>query len=111
VPARLEEVTKKHPGQLAIVFQTLVGGYIAHEERAVYEEGMRAWLAAGPRGERMWALLELEEMGRADTSCTLDVLVGTGGGVEIVHLGRTSYHPQTVEVAPGSEERLRALTR
>jgi serine/threonine protein kinase len=111
VPGRVEEATKKRPGQLAIAYQTLVRGYVPKGELAAYEEGMRSWLAAGARGERVWALLELEELGRPELSCALDVHVGTGGGVEVVRLGRTSYHPHTVEVAETAEQRLAELLR
>lgn len=111
VPGRVEEATQKRPGHLAIAYQTLVRGYIPKGELDAYEAGMRAWLAAGARGERAWVLLELEELGRPELSCALDVHVGTGGAVEVVRLGRTSYHPETVDVTVGAEQRLVSLLR
>jgi hypothetical protein len=111
VPARLEDETRRHRGHLAIAYQSFVSGYIPSRERAAYEEGMRAWLASGPRGERMWAVLELVETGRPERSCALDVSVGTGGDVAVVRLGRTSYHPQTIDVAEDAEARLAQLAK
>ncbi|NUP10672.1 MAG: DUF2332 family protein [Polyangiaceae bacterium] len=109
VPTRLEAETKA--GELAIAYQTLVRGYVPHDEREAYEAGMRAWLAAGARGERIWGVLELEEIGRPELSCALDVHVATGGGAERVRLGRTSYHPQAIEGGQKAEMRLVDLLR
>jgi serine/threonine protein kinase len=110
-PAKLEAATEGHPEELAIAYQTLVSGYMPSDERAAYEAGMRAWLAHGPRGRRVWSTLELEAIGEPDLSCALDVHVGTGGAVERVRLGRTSYHPETIVVAEGAEARLTQLLR
>ncbi len=109
VPGRLEAASTVASGSLAIAYQTLVRGYIPEEERLVYESGMRGWLEAGASGERIWATLELEEIGRPDVSCAIDVHVGVGGSVEVVRLGRTSYHPSSVEVELGAEARLAEL--
>lgn len=112
VPARIESATKGRSRHLAIAYQTLVSSYVPEEERAAYESGMRTWVAAGARGERLWATLELKEIGRPELSCALDVHVAAGDGtVEIVRLGRTSYHPSTIDVAEGAEERLTKLLR
>ncbi|NUO50825.1 MAG: DUF2332 family protein [Polyangiaceae bacterium] len=102
--ARIQAAT--NPGELTIAFQTLVRGYIPVEERDAYEQGMRAWVAAGARGERMWSVLELEEIGRPESSCALDVHIATGDGVEVIRLARMSYHPDIVEVALGAEARM-----
>jgi hypothetical protein len=93
---RIQAATK--PGELTIAYQTLVRGYIPVEEREAYEDGMRAWVASGARGERIWSVLELEEIVRPESSCALDVHISTGAGVEIVRLGRMSYHPDIVDV-------------
>ncbi len=112
VPAQLDRLTTRAPGSLAIAYQTLVRSYIPAEERAAYEAGMQAWLAAGERGARVWSVLELEEVTKPETSCALDVHVSTGdGGVDMIRLGRMSYHPRTVEVAHGAEACLSALMR
>lgn len=110
-PARIEATTQHHPGHLAVAFQTLLRGYVPVEERDAYEAGMRAWLAAGRKGERIWSVLELADMSRQELSCALDVHVGTGGGVESVRLGRTSYHPLVIEATPGAEAHLASLFR
>ncbi|MFO0548401.1 MAG: DUF2332 family protein [Polyangiaceae bacterium] len=107
VPSRLEH----SPGQLAIVYHSLIAGYVPKDERDLFESGVRAWLAAGRRGERVWSRLELEETGPADTSCALDVEVSTGDGTECVRLAKTGYHPTAVTVTPGAEDRLKALFR
>jgi hypothetical protein len=112
VPARLDRMTTRAPASLAIAYQSMVRSYIPAEERTAYEAGMHAWLRAGDRGTRIWSVLELEEVTKPETSCSLDVHVATGdGGVDVIRLGRTSYHPRTVEVAPGAEACLTALLR
>ena len=109
VPARIAPATLRHPDHLAIVYQSLVRGYLPVDERNAFEAAMRAWLAAGPRGMRVWSVLELEEMGPEEQSCALDVHVATGGGIESVRLCRTSYHPLTLDVMRGAEAQLAAL--
>ena len=108
VPARLEAEASV-PGALAIAYQTLVRGYIPVEERLAYESGMRAWLEGGASGERVWVTLELQEIGRSDVSCALDVHVGVGGSIGLVRLGRPNYHPSVIDVQLGAEVGLAEL--
>jgi len=92
-----------------LVYQTLVRGYLPSEERDAYEAEMRVWLRSGRRGERAWITLELDDRDDPERSCPIDVEVATGGGIEVVRLGRTSYHPEVVDADASAERRLTQL--
>jgi serine/threonine protein kinase len=107
VPEQLGRFAKLvGPRGLVLVYQTFVGGYIPVPEREAYERDMDEWLCGGPKGQRAWATLELEDGTDPEFGCAIDVHVSSGAGKVYVRLGRTGYHPSVVDADSDAERRL-----
>jgi len=96
---------------LTLVFHTLIRNYVPSDEWRAFDEGISSWLQAGARGSRALASLEFEDAQDADFGCVLEVRASTGGGVARHRLGKTSYHPDVVEVDAAAEREIVSLLR
>ncbi len=105
VPARLDRLSSSQPGVLVLAYQTLVRDYLAPEERAEYEEGMREWLATHPPGLALW--VELEPAPNDDGAALVAHVRAPTGGVRDLGLGTCGPHPEVVRAAPGAADALR----
>jgi hypothetical protein len=93
-PARIARLAAEHPGALTLVCQTVVREYLAPDERAAYEGGLRDWLAAAPRGAALWVELESPPDRTAERPAALTAHAAAGGGQILdVQLARCGYHP------------------
>lgn len=111
VPARLDRLSSSVPGALVLAYQTLVRDYLAPEERADYEEGMREWLATHPPGEALWVELETAaEVAARDEGCAIVAHVrAPSGEVRDLALASCGYHPEVIRPDPGAVAELRTI--
>jgi hypothetical protein len=110
VPERLEAIARAAaPGTLVLAYQTVVRDYLLADARAAHAERMRAWVAGGAPGARVFVELEAapdawtDATGVSPTPMALTAQVRAGGerdrgddGVRVLTLGRCSYHPTLV---------------
>lgn len=113
VPARLDRLSSTEPGALVLAYQTLVRDYLAPEERADYEEGMREWLGTHPPGQALWVELELETGGGVappDEGCAIVAHVrAPSGEVRDLRLAACGFHPEVIRPEPAAVAELRAI--
>lgn len=108
VPQRLDLLSEKEPDALVLAYQTVVREYLDPEERAEYEDGMRAWLGTHPPGRALWVELEQAD-GEAIEAALVAHARAPMGDVRSVELARCGFHPAEVRRVPGAEAELRAL--
>jgi hypothetical protein len=113
IPARLGVLSASASGVLVIAYQTVVRDYLEPSERAEYQAGMRAWLAAQPPGLALWVELEpATDGGVRDRSSTLTAHVrAPRGELRTLALARCGYHPQLLHPEEGGAEELARLLR
>jgi hypothetical protein len=113
VPGRLDLLSAAAPATLVIAYQTVMRDYLAPEERAEYEAGMRDWLANHPPGRTLWIELEQGAAGRdAENPAALTAHArAPTGEVETFELARCGFHPVRLRVDREKERGLAALLR
>ncbi len=92
----LGELEEPKGDGLLIVYQTLVGGYLSAAERSDHDATMRGLLTQGPRGQVLWAELEVcgDPDGRPEPARLRVYASGGTGRVEAFDLAYTGYHPE-----------------
>ena len=110
MPARLDALSGTHLDVTVLAYQSLVRDYLAPEERAEYEAGMRAWIGAHPPGRAIWIELELAPEKGPETSTIQATVRAPGGEVRTLVLARCSHHPSRVVRDRASVEELARIT-
>lgn len=113
VPPRLDLLSAADPATLVIAYQTVMRDYLAPEERAEYESGMRGWLGTHPPGRALWVELEEGAAGRdAELPAAITAHVRSPTGeVESFELARCGFHPIRIRPDREKERGLAALLR
>jgi hypothetical protein len=111
VPLRLGRLAASLPsGAVVLAYQSFLRDYIEPWRRAQYIAGMLAWLSASPPGSAYWAEIELAASS-GPRPAEIVVHARLKSGVATFAIGRSSYHPQSVELLPGAGEFARAIGR
>ncbi len=110
VPTRLDLLVAANPGALALAYQTVMRDYLAPDERAEYERGMRSWVGTHPPGQTLWIELEGAEGGGPDGPAALVASVrAPWGEVVRIELARCGFHPTRIVRRPRGVEALQRL--
>jgi hypothetical protein len=110
VPARLDLLSGAEMHALVLAYQTVLRDDLEPAERAVYEAGMRGWLAAHPPGRAVWVELEavLPEGAGAMQGALVAHVRAPWGELRDLELARCTFHPLRLDVRRRAVEELRA---
>lgn len=109
VPARLARLPED---AFALAYQTVVREYLAPEDEAAYDRGMRAWLDARPPGSAAWIELEKAPPGAPGPAGLPAALTAHVRGQKSIILARCGWHPTQIEGDErATEEFVASVTR
>ena len=111
IPARIDLLSSAERTSLVLAYQTVLRDYLEPADRALYEDGMREWIAAHPPGRALWVELEpaVGERGGAAQGTLVAHVRSPWGEVRDLELARCGLHPLRLDVRRRAVEELRTL--
>jgi hypothetical protein len=109
VPERLPSLAARAgDGGVVIVYQSMLTGYLAPNERAAYHAGLDRWLTSSPPAGALWMSLEIGDSTDGELGTRIEARFATGGVVRSLELAQTGYHPTTLAIDRAAERELAA---